>query len=532
MTERDRGGGRFSHDPDEVLRAILHGTANETGTPFFIQLVRNLAQIVRTRGVWVTEYFKERHRLRAIAFLFDGALVNEYEYDFAGTPCESVVANRTLVHVPERLVELYPGDPYLRDEGMVSYLGIPLVGADGELLGHLAALDNKPIPEDPSVLAVFQIFAARAAVELRRQQAESRLSERDRKLQSLADETEYLRHELATLQGPLEIIGESDALRRMLVDIRQVAGTDATVLVLGETGTGKELVARAIHAASRRQKAPFVKVNCGALPETLIESELFGHEKGAFTGATQRRDGRFGLADHGTIFLDEIGDLPLALQVKFLRVLQEGEFEPLGSSRTRKVDVRVIAATNRDLPKAVERGEFRGDLYFRLNVFPTVVPPLRDRGDDVVLLAQAFARRFASQLGRRLEPLSQPAVQALKRYAWPGNVRELENVVERAVITSRDGRLDLSRVLPDTLATPAAPAAGLEVTRTSSDEPSARVLTDAEMKELERANIIRALDATNWRVAGEHAAADLLRIKPSTLASRMKALGIRRPPRS
>jgi transcriptional regulator with GAF, ATPase, and Fis domain len=321
----------------------------------------------------------------------------------------------------------------------------------------------------------------------------------------------------------------------MLVDVHQVATTEATVLVLGETGTGKELVARAIHASGRRQKAPFIKVNCGALPETLIESELFGHERGAFTGATQRRDGRFALADHGTIFLDEIGDLPLALQVKFLRVLQEGEFEPVGSSRTRKVDVRVIAATNRDLPRAVERSEFRGDLFFRLNVFPVVVPPLRERGDDVILLAQAFCRRFASQMGRRIEPLSQPSCQALKRYAWPGNVRELQNVMERAVITSRDGRLDLARVLPDSPATPAgASVAGPAAARvfvSGGVEPGARVLTDTEMKELERANILRALDATNWRVAGEHAAADLLRISPSTLASRMKALAIKRPPR-
>ena len=327
----------------------------------------------------------------------------------------------------------------------------------------------------------------------------------------------------------------------MLVDVHQVAATEATVLVLGETGTGKELVARAIHASSRRQKAPFIKVNCGALPETLIESELFGHERGAFTGATQRRDGRFALADHGTIFLDEIGDLPLPLQVKFLRVLQEGEFEPVGSSRTRKVDVRVIAATNRDLRQAVERSEFRGDLFFRLNVFPVVVPPLRERGDDVILLAQAFCRRFASQMGRRIEPLSQPSCQALKRYAWPGNVRELQNVMERAVITSWDGRLDLSRVLPDSTATTAgsaASAADPAAARNNpngpggASEPGARVLADTEMKELERANILRALDATNWRVAGEHAAAGLLRISPSTLASRMKALGIKRPPRA
>ena len=515
-----------------MLRAILDGTAGEIGQRFFARLVQNLARALGTYGAWVTEYLEHCRRLRALAFWLNAQWVSDYEYDVVGTPCEPVVENRSLVHIPERVVELYPLDPDLQNVGAVSYLGVPLLALDGKVLGHLAVLDTKPMPEDPHLLAVFQIFAARAAAELRRLRAESALQERDERLQSLIDEAASLRAELAALQGSGAILGHSEPLQRMLQDIHQVAGTDVIVLILGETGTGKELVARALHAASSRRQRPFIKVNCGALPETLIESELFGHEKGAFTGATQRREGRFALADRGTIFLDEIGELSLPLQVKFLRVLQEGEFEPVGSARTRRVDVRVIAATNRELPQAVAQGDFRGDLFFRLNVFPIRVPPLRERSDDVVLLAETFAQRFALHMGRRIAPLSSAAIELLTAYAWPGNVRELQNTIERAVIMSRDGQLDLRRVVPEAPSALARPGVSAAVVPPGGDEPEGRVLTDVEMKALERQNILRALEATRWRVAGEHGAATLLQISPSTLASRMKALGIRRPTRS
>jgi transcriptional regulator with GAF, ATPase, and Fis domain len=301
-----------------------------------------------------------------------------------------------------------------------------------------------------------------------------------------------------------------------------VAATDTTVLILGETGTGKELIARAIHAASPRRDRHLIKLNCAAIPAMLIESELFGHEKGAFTGAARRRDGRFALADGGTIFLDEVGELPLDLQAKLLRVIQEGEFEPVGSSQTKKVDVRIIAATNRDLAQAVKEGEFREDLYYRLNVFPITLPPLRERGEDVALIASVFAKRFAHRLGRRIEPLSQECIQRLQAYSWPGNVRELMSVIERAVITSRDGRLNLDRALPestgDAVTTPA-----------SSDGAGTRIRTAREFEELERQNLLCALEATGWRIAGENGAARLLGINPSTLNSRLKALGISRP---
>jgi transcriptional regulator with GAF, ATPase, and Fis domain len=346
--------------------------------------------------------------------------------------------------------------------------------------------------------------------------------EAEQKIRSLTVEAEYLKEEIKTLHNFEEIIGQSQPLLRILRDVEQVASTDTTVLILGETGTGKEVIARAIHAASRRGGKPLIKVNCAAIPATLIESELFGHEQGAFTGATRKRDGRFTLADGGTIFLDEIGELPVDLQVKLLRVLQEGEFDPVGSSQTRKVDVRVLAATNRDLNQALQKGDFREDLYYRLNVFSINVPPLRERGDDIASLASAFAERFAQRMGRTIEPLSQECIRRLRAYSWPGNVRELENVIERAVITSRDGRLNLDRALPEAAKGAVTEAAVL------LEEGATHIRTTQEIQKLERANLIHALETAGWQVAGENGAARLLCMNPSTLTSRMKALGINR----
>jgi transcriptional regulator with GAF, ATPase, and Fis domain len=352
--------------------------------------------------------------------------------------------------------------------------------------------------------------------------------EAERRIASLSAQAEYLREAIAADHGFDEIVGRSRSLRQALQSVSQVAVTDASVLLIGETGTGKELFARAIHKKSARHDGPLIKVNCAAIPATLIESEFFGHERGAFTGATQRREGRFELADGGTIFLDAIGELPLELQGKLLRVLQEGEFEPVGGSRTRRVNVRVIAATNRDLEQSVKQGAFREDLYYRLSVFPLRLPPLRERGEDVVLIAENTLERLARQMGRRIAPLSEDDVAVLKAYRWPGNVRELRNVIERALITSTDGRLSLRRVLPaeeptdgvrarDSF-TPTAPVASMD-----------EVLTEARVRELERANLIRALEHCGWRAGGAGSAAELLGVSPSTLKSRMKALGIARP---
>jgi len=250
------------------------------------------------------------------------------------------------------------------------------------------------------------------------------------------------------LVGADGIVGQSPTWLKILREVQEVAATDATVLILGETGTGKEVIARSIHRASGRHNRPLIKVNCAAIPAALIESELFGHEAGAFTGATRKRDGRFAMAHGGTIFLDEVGELPFDLQSKLLRVLQEGEFEPVGGSQTRKVDVRVLAATNRDLQRFTGEGKSREDLYYRLNVFPVELPPLRERRGDIGVLASAFAEKFAKSMGGPIEPLSADCIRRLEAYRWPGNVRELQNIIERAVITARDRKLNLDRALP------------------------------------------------------------------------------------
>jgi transcriptional regulator with GAF, ATPase, and Fis domain len=344
----------------------------------------------------------------------------------------------------------------------------------------------------------------------------------ERRIQSLTVQAEYLKAEIRALHNDDEILGQSPALRTVLREVEQVAGTDAAVLIQGETGTGKELFARAIHASSQRRLQPLVTVNCAAIPATLMESEFFGHEKGAFTGATTRRDGRFALADGGTIFLDEVGELPLELQGKLLRVLQEGTFEPVGGSATRTVSVRVVAATNRDLSREVAEGRFRQDLYYRLNVFPLRLPPLRERAADIPTLASAFAARYARRYGRTLAPLTESEVLRLQAYAWPGNIRELQNVMERAVITAIQGRLNLDRALPGT-----SPAALETPTPADASAPPLRTLRDLEA--LERENLRRALEATAWRISGPQGAAALVGMNPSTLRSRMKSLGLKAP---
>ena len=630
-------------DVDAALRTILEGTATETGEQFFKALVKNLAAALNTHGAWVTEFFPESRRLKALAFWMGEQWLEDWEMVVDGTPCERVIEQRCLIHIPDNLLNIYWDDPDVSAVGAASYMGMPLLDLDNKILGHLAVLDKRPMPPEPRAQALFQIFAARAAAELRRLRAEAQVREREQKLgrliggamdaivelnrhlgvtqmnpaaekifgcaapdvagqaftrfltadsreklarliieldgrpdgqrslwipgglmaisrldekfqaeatlsrfdldrepfytlvlrnvndrleaeqkiRSLTVETEYLREELSGLMGSDEIVGQSAPFLKVLDDVREVAATDATVLIFGETGTGKELIARAIHRASRRSQKPLIKVNCAAIPASLIESEFFGHEQGAFTGATKKRDGRFALSHGGTIFLDEVGELPLDLQSKLLRVLQEGEFEPVGSSQTRKVDVRVIAATNRDLEKSARDGKFRDDLYYRLNVFPIRVPTLRERRADIAILATSFARKYAQRMGRTLEPLSEDCLRRLEAYSWPGNVRELQNIIERAMITSRDGRLNLDRALPETVnAIAAAVAIGENVNH--------RVRTAKELEELERQNIIAALKSSEWKIAGESGAAQLLGMKPTTLSSRMKALGIER----
>ncbi len=629
---------------EAAIRSILEGTATHTGERFFTALVENLARVLNTSAAVVTEYIPEYRQLRALAFWMDGEWLNGYEYNLKGTPAEVVVNESRFCHFADDVQTRFPDDPGLKRIGAVSYMGIPLTDATGDVLGHLAIIDTKPMPQHGHALTLFRIFAARAGAEVRRQRAESAVADRERKLARLIDtamdaiieldenlsitmmnpaaekvfscraagvignefcdfltsgaqlklarlirdvdklpdgerylwipgglkaqdarsrpfpaeaslarfdmqrhrfytlilrsvhereaadekihelmvESQILRREIEDIHRFDDIVGKSKSLRQVLQDIRQVANADATILILGETGTGKELFARAIHNASKRSIKPLIRVNCAAIPVNLIESEFFGHEQGAFTGATKRRDGRFALADRSTIFLDEIGELPLDLQAKLLRVLQEGEFEPVGSAKTTKVDVRVIAATNRNLEHEVKQGKFREDLFYRLNVFPMHVPPLRERDDDVTILATTFLRRCAKKLGVKMAPLSPPCLAALQAYDWPGNVRELENVIERGALTARNGQFNLERALP-------ASALGREPDDPRGEADDTRIRTITEIQDLERTNIVRALKSVDWRVSGDNGAAELLGMNPSTLTSRMKALGISRP---
>ncbi|MBI5323570.1 sigma 54-interacting transcriptional regulator [Bradyrhizobium sp.] len=344
------------------------------------------------------------------------------------------------------------------------------------------------------------------------------LAEVDRLRERLELENAYLQEEIRIETNPRGIIGQSEAIQKTLRQVKLVAPATAAVMISGESGTGKELIARAIHEASQRRDRPLIRVNCAAIPRELFESEFFGHVRGAFTGALRDRIGRFELADGGTLFLDEVGEIPLELQGKLLRVLQEGNFERVGEERTRVVDVRLIAATNRDLKQEVQRGRFREDLYFRLNVFPIESVPLRERREDIPLLAQHFLMRERSEPASNLR-LSEGDVRRLSRYDWPGNVRELQNVIERAAILAQNGRLRID--LPDVSGPK--PVAGGE--RPNSDERPA-VMTSAELRDLERSNILAALAACNGKVFGANGAASLLDIKPTTLASRMKSLGI------
>lgn len=626
------------------LRLVVQGTVSETGTEFFRALVRNLSTALGTAGAWVTEYLPKESKLRALAMWLNGAPVEHYEYQIAGTACQRVVENRALIHIPERLIELFPLDTDLVPINAVSYLGLPLLDTDGSVMGHISVLDTKPMPKDVEAISLFEVFAARAASELRRLRTEQQVQAREeqlsalietamdailvldaqlkvirinhaaarvfgctaedmvgeslheflmpdsakkaeaftrelenrpegmqqlwvsqdfvarrwdnsvfpaeatlsrfesqsqffytfilrnvderleaeRQIQLLMQETEYLREAVRGLPGHGDLLGRSDCMNAVYSAIKQVAKTDTTVLVTGETGTGKELVARSLHKGSDRADKPLVLVNCAAIPANLIESELFGHERGAFTGAVTRRDGRFYIANGGTIFLDEIGELPLELQAKLLRVLQEGEFEPLGGTKTVKVNVRVVAATNRDLKQMSSEGKFREDLYFRLNVFPIQLPALRERGRDVELLADSFALRFAKKMGKRVSPLADEQKQLLRSYDWPGNVRELQNVIERAIILTTSGQLELERALSGVVPVAAAQTG-------EAADCQTRVLSAKELLEFERANLVRALDRCAWKVSGEDGAARLIGIPASTFSSRMKALEIHKP---
>lgn len=406
----------------------------------------------------------------------------------------------------------------VRNEGTDGYILTSIV--DGTVRRQLEeALQNA---HDKLELAVHERTGelTRANVQLSREIEEHKETEESlqgafAEISQLKDrlraENIYLRQEVAREYDFCEIIGQSNAIEYVFFRVEQVAPQDATVLLLGETGTGKGMIARAIHGRSSRKDRPMITVNCTALPANLIESELFGREKGAFTGADARQMGRFELADGGTIFLDEIGEMPLELQSKLLRVIQDGEFERLGSPRTIKVDVRIIAASNRNLEEEIRAGRFREDLFYRLNVFPITIPPLRQRKEDILLLVTYFVAKYNKKIGKKIETVSKETMNALQEYHWPGNVRELESVIERAVITSQGATLQvLDRF--DTFRNAGEPA-----------EQDVKVLAD-----LEQEHILQVLQKTGWRIEGKNGAAVLLGLNPSTLRARMRKYGIRR----
>lgn len=399
---------------------------------------------------------------------------------------------------------------WARAESIYGFSGQPLIFA-GKILGALCVFSRVVLSEND--MAYLRIFANHAAAALANAEAFAEIA---RLQQSLQQENEYLRHEIRAVQGAHGIIGASRGIQRVLDQIDAIAPTDANVLILGESGTGKELVANAIHEGSTRKTKPMVRVNCASVPRDLFESEFFGHVAGAYTGAQKARVGRFKLADGGTLFLDEIAEIPLELQSKLLRVLQEGTFEPVGSDSTLHVNVRVIAATNRNLLRHVREGRFREDLYYRLSVLPIEVPPLRDRAEDIEPLASLFIEATSRRLGTKLRTLTRDQIAILRSYSWPGNVRELQNAIERAVILSRGGPLKL-QLAQEAIATPAAGP---------TQNFSGAAQSYAELEVIERALLEETLVHTRGKIAGPNGAAEKLGVKPTTLLYRIRKCGI------
>ncbi len=403
---------------------------------------------------------------------------------------------------------------WIRAEGIRGFAGQPMIHR-GEVLGVLAVFARQPISRE--CMGWLRMIADHAAAAINTARAFAEINALRKRLEL---ENEYLREEVTGAGAFGDLIGQSPALEAVARQIDLVAPTDSAVLILGESGTGKELVAREIHRRSKRSGRPLIKVNCAAVPRELYESEFFGHAKGAFTGALRDRVGRFELAEGGTLFLDEVGEIPLELQAKLLRVLQEGELERVGEERTRRVNVRLVAATNRDLRAEAEAGRFRQDLFYRLSVFPVEVPGLRKRKEDIPLLTEHFLEASSRKVGRPKPPLTLAAVQRLQQYDWPGNVRELQHVIERAVITATGGRLNVE--LPT-------PAKAPRVPEAVTADPVVR--TDAQVRQIEADNIRAALNAANGKVSGPGGAAELLGIKSTTLSSRIKSLAISLPSR-
>jgi len=621
-----------SPDTEALLRTIAEGTARATGADFLRSLVRTVAATLDVRIAFVAEFLDD-NTIASILACWNGEEFEEpSRYDLDGTPCQTVLDGEIHCY-PDHVMDLFPAERVLEPLNIRSYLAVPLIASSGEVIGHLAVLDDQPMSFAVADLDVFRIFGARAGAEIERKRTgeaviaseerlarildsamdaivtidadgritlfnraaerifgcaaawalnqplhrflskplraliDDRLAQGDgghgnlwipdghtalrangesfpieatlsslevggrrfhtlilrdvndrqmtrAEIDQLRQQNVFLREEMMGTVEFAEMIGQTPVMRQLFATIETVARSDSIVLIHGETGTGKEQVAQAIHNLGARRDRLLVKMNCAALPAELIESEMFGHEKGAFTGATALRKGRFEMADGGTLFLDEVGELSLPAQAKLLRVVQEREFERVGGSRTLRVDVRVIAASNRDLEAMVRSGGFRADLYYRLNVLPIEVPPLRARADDIPRLALHFLDKYARKLGRSYTGIETGSMQRLLRYRWPGNVRELQNIIERAAVLATGNVLTIRDALENTAA---------------DGEPAGGGEPPLTMDEVEAAHVRKVLQQCRWVIEGKRGAAAILGLEPSTLRYRMQKLGIRRP---
>ncbi|MFZ3046123.1 MAG: sigma 54-interacting transcriptional regulator [Desulfatirhabdiaceae bacterium] len=533
------------HKRIEKIQIFLAQTSSgPSDEPFFNALARFLAESLEMEFVCINRLDDKGLTARTVTVWKDGHFEDNVTYNLKGTPFEDMVG-QTVCYFPANVCKFFPCDQMLQNMRAESYLGVTIWGHTGQPIGLISVFGKKPLVNRRLAESTLKLVAIRAAGEFERMEVEDALQQAHDELEKqveartadlfvameeaekrkeiaeyslieikklkeqLEAERAYLQEEIQLQNNHEQIIGQSDGLKYVLYKVDQIAGSDTTVLVLGETGTGKELVARAIHSLSSRKNRAMVKVNCAALPANLIESELFGREKGAFTGSDSRQLGRFEIAHGTTLFLDEIGELPLELQPKLLRVLQDGEFERLGGSRTIKVDVRIVAATNRNLEIAVQNGHFREDLWYRLNVFPITMPPLRDRLEDIPLLVDFYVNKISKRMGKTIEIIPVNVMKALQDYQWPGNVRELENVLERAVINSSGPKLHLADELK---------------------KPAKHLISSPKtMESVERDHILQILQQTQWKVGGKNSAAEILGLDRSTLRARMRKLDIRKP---
>ncbi len=498
--------------PVEVAQNFIEFEGQEFSCSFIRDISERKANETKIKES--ESYYRSLHdNISDLIFILDVSSDNRFRFAGLNPAEEKVIGKKSAEVKGKYLEEIFPSE--ITKKISNNYIKCCSRGEiidydeDVELGDGLKHFYTRLIPvknqqgKVSRIIGITQDVTEQRKAELKIKNA---LQEVERLKSQLEDENVYLQEEIKLLNNFDEIITQSPKMKKVLKMVEQVSNTDSTVLILGETGTGKELIARAVHNISKRAKRPLVKVNCASLHSELIESELFGHEKGAFTGAYEKKIGRFELADGGSIFLDEIGELPIDLQAKILRVLQEGEFERLGNPKTIKVDVRILAATNRNLIKEIEKGNFREDLYFRLNIFPLNLPPLNERKEDIPILVHYFINKYSNKIGRTISNIPSRTMELLINYQWPGNIRELENIIERAMIISQGNKLQMG-----------------DWFQQSKPSVSDEIMS---LEEMERKHIRKALDKTNWRVSGPNGAASLLEINAQTLVSRMKKLGI------